>query len=131
VRQKWSPTRIAWFTATAAISLSFLVAGWTSGLLKPASVKETEFLEALARDHGITDYFIGDSGFFRDKIELTPLYGMVIHDVELLAEKEMENSPPGMGRIHAYEEIKKRLLKEKYGVVWRTTQEMNPHICID
>lgn len=64
-----------------------------------------------------------------DKEELKKFFQNVELEVEkLLMDKGIKK---GLGYIHIFENYKKRILKEKYGIEWKTTQEMNPDILID
>lgn len=64
-----------------------------------------------------------------DKEEYKELLKKVdIETKEALKNKGIKNT---LGYIHIFESYKKKLLKEKYGIEWKTTQEMNPNIRID
>ena len=36
-----------------------------------------------------------------------------------------------LGYCHSYWAVKKRILKEQYGIDWRSPAELNPHILYD
>lgn len=60
-----------------------------------------------------------------DPIEDTGFFRSVIAGVEQEAESRVEGSIR-VGRLHLVELEKKRILKEQYGIDWKTTEEMNP-----
>lgn len=68
-----------------------------------------------------------------DSIEDKEEYKEVFQKVKIEVEKKLNDKgiKRGLGYIHVYEKHKKKLLKEKYGIEWKTTQEMNPEIRID
>ena len=71
------------------------------------------------------------SSFRRDAVELTPEFRAVIDEARRLTDQELEGREEGLGFIHLRHEVLQRILKERYGVSWRTLREMNPEICID
>ncbi len=62
----------------------------------------------------------------RDLIEDTEEYKAVVEEVESIAQS-LVDSNIRYGRNYFVEEEKKRLLKELYGIEWKTTDEMNPN----
>lgn len=62
----------------------------------------------------------------RDPIEDTEEYKAVVEEVESIAQS-LVDSNIRYGRNYFVEEEKKRLLKELYGIEWKTTDEMNPN----
>lgn len=68
-----------------------------------------------------------------DSIEDKEEYKKIFQKVELETEEILKDKgiKKGLGYIHFFENYKKKLLKEKYGIEWKTTQEMNPNIRID
>lgn len=60
-----------------------------------------------------------------DPVEETDEYKAVVDDVEQMAEA-LVNQDIRYGRFHFVELEKKRILKEKYNIDWKTTEEMNP-----
>lgn len=60
-----------------------------------------------------------------DPIEDTEEYKAVVDEVEREAEALVDEKIR-YGRYMYVEEEKKRLLKEKYGIDWKTSDEMNP-----
>ena len=64
-----------------------------------------------------------------DKEEYKEIFKSVDKEVEdFLQRKGIKYN---LGYIHFFDNYKKKLLKEKYGIDWKTTQEMNPDIIID
>lgn len=68
-----------------------------------------------------------------DCIEDKEEYRKIFQKVELETEKVLKDKgvKKGLGYIHIFESYKKKLLKEQYGIEWKTTQEMNPNVKID
>ena len=68
-----------------------------------------------------------------DSVEDREEFKKIFQSVELETEKVLKDKgiKNGLGYIHIFEKYKKRILKEKYGIEWKTTQEMNPDILID
>ena len=57
------------------------------------------------------------------------LFKKVNKEVEdLLEEQAVEKT---LGYIHIFDSKKKEILKNKYGIDWKTTSEMNPDIFLD
>ncbi len=63
-----------------------------------------------------------------DPIESTKPYKKVKGKVDREVKKIMKNDPTQLGRKYTFWYHKKRILKEKYGISWRSPAEMNPHI---
>ena len=66
-----------------------------------------------------------------DPIEDTAEYKGVIKDVEKELDKLLKDKPKGMGFCHIYWYEKKRILKEKYGIEWKSPSLMNPRVRFD
>ena len=60
-----------------------------------------------------------------DPIEDTEEFQSIIEEVEREAEALVEDNIR-YGRFFFVEQEKKRILKEKYNIDWKTTDEMNP-----
>jgi len=77
------------------------------------------------------DYFLDREGLRHDIKERDLEFRKVIKDAEADAHKELEgkfNFRSDMKAfIRALRKETKRILKDKYGVDWRTTEEMNPY----
>ena len=66
-----------------------------------------------------------------DPIEDTAVYKAVIKDVEKELDELLKDKPRGMGFCHIYWYEKKRILKEKYGINWKSPAVMNPRVMFD
>lgn len=71
--------------------------------------------------------------FKRDPIEYDPKFRWMVDAAEKEAEAELvaRGQPRIYGYCHALWVVKKRILKEKYGITWRTPAEMNPDVMFD
>ena len=67
----------------------------------------------------------------RDPIESTAEYKAVIKDVEKELDRLLKDKPKGMGFCHIYWYEKKKILKEKYGIEWKSPAVMNPGVMFD
>lgn len=65
-----------------------------------------------------------------DPIEDDEAYQRVELDVERKINAELGDARY-MGYCHKYWHVKKRILKEDYGIEWKTPAEMNPLVCFD
>ena len=64
-----------------------------------------------------------------DKEEYKEIFKKVDEETERILQSQGINK--GLGYIHLFDNCKKRLLKEKYGIDWHTTQEMNEDFYLD
>jgi hypothetical protein len=68
-----------------------------------------------------------------DPIENDPAFFETLklanHDAE--AELLATGHKHGLGWCHLFWSVKKRILKEKYGIDWKSPEELNPHILFD
>lgn len=64
-----------------------------------------------------------------DKEEYKEIFEKVEKEVREKFKKE--NIKKQLGYIHIFDNYKKKILKEKYNIDWKTTQEMNPEVLID
>jgi hypothetical protein len=122
-------------THTLGAIVLIAVAVLASGLLllrpKDKASQAREEDERYSASLGIYNYYRPDeSGFRHDKVELEQRYRDVVEEASRRAEQEMPDHR-GMGRFYIFESTKKRILKEDYGIEWRTTAEMNPEVIID
>jgi hypothetical protein len=77
-----------------------------------------------------------DSWFKHDPIEDDPKFKSIIEAAGREAEAELANEPKairigGDGYCHQFWSTKTRILKEKYGVDWKSPAEMNPDVLFD
>ena len=70
-------------------------------------------------------------GLKTDPIESDPEFAAILAEAEAAAERELEAEPKGMGFCHTFWKTMKRILKEEFGVDWRTPAELNPHVRFD
>jgi hypothetical protein len=66
-----------------------------------------------------------------DPIEDDPVAGPLVKIADAEAHEELKGEEQIFGGCHMLWITKKRILKDKYGVDWRTPAEMNPHIIFD
>ncbi|OGH10637.1 MAG: hypothetical protein A2857_01790 [Candidatus Levybacteria bacterium RIFCSPHIGHO2_01_FULL_36_15] len=66
-----------------------------------------------------------------DPQEDDPEKGKIIKTAEEEAIKELENIPRKLGFVHLLWKTQKRILKDKYGIDWKTSAEMNPDTRFD
>ena len=64
-----------------------------------------------------------------DREEYKEIFEKVEKEVEDFLKKQ--NIIAGLGYIHIFESYKKEILKKKYNIDWKTTQEMNPDVSMD
>ncbi len=61
-----------------------------------------------------------------DPIEDDPAVAPIVRKVDRMVRRRHILRRKGMGYCHAYWAEKKRILRRKYGIEWRTPAEMNP-----
>ena len=66
----------------------------------------------------------------KDPIEETDEYKTRAQELEEELSELMKNHSR-FGSCHFYWANKKRILKEKYGIEWKSPAELNPHVCFD
>tara|TARA_B100000315_G_C14395764_1_gene504145 strand:- start:641 stop:853 length:213 start_codon:yes stop_codon:yes gene_type:complete len=66
-----------------------------------------------------------------DPQEDDPRLGRITRKAEVQVEKNLESYPKHFGFCHRHWEEKKRILKETYGISWKSPADMNPEICFD
>jgi len=69
--------------------------------------------------------------FNRDPIERDPSFSEQIAQADEMAKLELKEQPRRMGSCHTLWRTKKRILKEQFGIDWKTPAEMNPHVFFD
>ncbi|MBQ4585894.1 MAG: hypothetical protein IJA82_06770 [Clostridia bacterium] len=65
-----------------------------------------------------------------DPVELTKEYLAIKDELEALVLKKV-GKRRGLGYCHLYWATKKRILKEKYGIDWKSPAELNPGVLFD
>ena len=66
----------------------------------------------------------------RDPVEYTDEYLSVEPEMERLV-RAVAGEGGYLGFVHEYDSVKKRVLKERYGIDWKTTRERYPGLLID
>lgn len=66
-----------------------------------------------------------------DPQEDDPKLKRIINTAEKEADAELHSQYSGMGYCHLLWGRQKEILKEKYGIDWRTPVEMNPSVMFD
>ncbi|TWU48967.1 hypothetical protein Poly51_48710 [Rubripirellula tenax] len=66
-----------------------------------------------------------------DSIERDPEIAPLIDEADKMTEEELANEKRRMGFCHLYWRTKKRILKEEFGIDWKTPAEMNPGVMFD
>lgn len=72
-------------------------------------------------------------GLKYDGIEYSEEYAKLFQTVNREVEEILESQgiKKTFGYIHKFDVKKKEILKNKYGIDWKTTSEMNPEILLD
>lgn len=73
------------------------------------------------------------SGLLRDPVEDDPRHAVVFRNIDDEVKTLLADHPRrgGEGFVNIYWETKKRLLKNRYGIDWRSPGEMNPQVIFD
>ena len=72
--------------------------------------------------------------FSKDPIDKDPQYAAILDEVDQLAtaaHKDLYPEDHGFGFCHNFWRTKKALLKEKYGIDWKSPAEWNPGVIFD
>lgn len=69
----------------------------------------------------------------RDPIEETEEFKKIEKSVNEEVENllEQQGVKKQLGYVHIYQNLKKKILKEKYDIEWKTIEEMNPDVIFD
>lgn len=67
----------------------------------------------------------------RDAVELDPHNAGEFDIIDAEVEEALKYAGRGMGFIHTFWATKKQILKEKYGIDWRSPAELNPEWFFD
>lgn len=68
---------------------------------------------------------------YKDPIEETEEYKKIESELEKELDERFKDTPRGLGFCHVYWHAKKKLLKEKYNIDWKSPSELNPFIIFD
>jgi len=73
------------------------------------------------------------SGLYYDPAEDDPRYAGIFKAIDAEVRESLAADPERgrRGSVHIYWSAKKRLLKQKYGIDWRSPGELNPHVIFD
>jgi hypothetical protein len=87
----------------------------------------------VAATIGLTVYFNPSrpQGILHDPNENEPELQAIFRAAEKQTDEELKGEPRELGFIHRYWNTKKRILKEKHNLYWRTPAEMNPNVRFD
>jgi hypothetical protein len=85
----------------------------------------------MNQDNFISEECGADVPFKTDPIEQSPEYLAIADELERLIEERFPSDEFYIGRCTQIWDYKKQLLREKYGIRWRTPHELNPTICFD
>lgn len=69
--------------------------------------------------------------FRHDPLEDDPSFAVVLQAASERAEQELADHPRGIGFCHVFWEKKQEILREQYGLEWKTPAELNPHMTFD
>ena len=80
-----------------------------------------------------TDTDRHESKLRHDPIEDDPKYKLIFEKIDAEVRDALKNDPHRnhRGAVHIFWNTKKYLLKEKYGIDWKSPGEMNPHVIFD
>jgi hypothetical protein len=73
----------------------------------------------------------GSERELHDPIEDDPLYQGFLQAAESETDEELRSAGRGLGFCHRLWKTKQTILVRKYGVIWFSPSEMNPHILFD
>lgn len=73
------------------------------------------------------------SGLYYDPVEDDPRYADVFKKINDEVNEALTEHPKkgSMGFVHIIWEMKKQILKQKYGINWKTPAELNPQVMFD
>ena len=66
-----------------------------------------------------------------DPLDSRPHYAAVMAVVDELAETELGDKVSCMGACHAFWAVKKRILKNQFGLGWSSPADLNPDVIFD
>jgi hypothetical protein len=96
------------------------------------------FLMVILVGIGLVVYFninvkVDNNGLRYDGIEDIPKYKVIMEKAGHEADNELmkKGYKKRMGYCHIYWRTKKRILRDKYHIIWRTPVELNPGVIFD
>jgi hypothetical protein len=72
-----------------------------------------------------------NDGLKHDRQESDPKLRRIIKKAEREAKEALSDYPPCIGFSTVLWEKQQQILKQKYGINWKTPYEMNPDVCFD
>lgn len=101
-------------------------------VLKFENEKTQKKMEELMKDipKRIREPKRSHSGLIYDPVEDTEEYLKIEDEVNKLAQERMGNIR-GIGSCYIFWRAKKQILKEKYGIDWKSPSELNLHVMFD
>ena len=84
-----------------------------------------------AADKGDFASIVNDGFLKKDPIEWTARWEEVIDEVNEIVDARLSDCPRGMGFCFAYWSEKATVLREKFGIEWRSPSLMNPGVIFD
>jgi len=74
-----------------------------------------------------------EDGCLIDPIEKDPKYRNIFRKIDAEVDEALKDDPSKgkLGYCHIFWDTKQEMLKEKYGISWKTPTEMNPEILFD
>ncbi|MBR5335459.1 MAG: hypothetical protein IKV23_04215 [Bacteroidaceae bacterium] len=84
-----------------------------------------------AADSGKFDGIVQEGHLKSDPIEWTAQWEEVIDKADEIVYKRLGDYPRGMGFCHALWHERTTVLREQFGIEWRSPSAMNPHVIFD
>ncbi len=104
--------------------------GTANDTVTPANPVPNRTRGAVLMPLGTKD--LTDTSIEHDPIEDDPKLGPIVEKARREAvSEELGNQPERLGFCHIVWATQKRILKDKYGIDWKTPAEMNPGILFD
>lgn len=100
---------------------------------REALLREIEFFEENIRraDRGALDEIVGHGHLKHDPIEWTLRWEQIIDQADEIVYKNLADYPRGLGFCHAFWAERTRVLRQEFGLKWRSLSRMNPHVIFD
>ena len=106
--------------------------GHELGLTEDVS-RELRFIERNIEfaDRGELDQIREEGHLRHDPVEWTARYEEVIDEVDRLSEEALAGTTRGMGFCHAFWHTQADILRQRFGIEWRSPAAMNPRVMFD
>lgn len=82
-------------------------------------------------DRGELDQIREEGHLRHDPVEWTARYEEVVDEVDRLVDEALADMPRGMGFCHAVWHTRAEILRERFGIEWRSPAVMNPRVMFD